>query len=162
MTKIAFVSSLMILSIASTAQAGFWGSMKKDTPVCRDALVNILGESAQNTKLKFKKTLTGVDAQGKVCTYDISVNETTDNKKGTVNVTGEGFWPFTNSITIENGKNCKADAQTVSGYEYSDNRDGINRYYPRDLTIQKLSENGKIKLTYKQTGPAKVCIGELN
>ncbi len=162
MKKITLVSSLMILSISSTAQAGFWGSKKKDTPVCRDALVTILGESAENTKLDFKKTLTGVDANGKVCTYDIAVNELKADKKGTVNVTGEGFWPFTNTIAIENGKNCKADAQEVSGYAYNENRDGINRYYPRDLKIQKLSASGKLKLTYKQTGAAKECTGELN
>lgn len=162
MKKMTFISSMIVFSLSATAHAGFWGSGKKNTPVCRDALVNLLGESAQNTKLKFKKTLTGLDANGKVCTYDISVNETNDDKKGTVDVVGEGFWPFTNSIIIENGKNCKSDAQEVSGYEYSENRDGINRYYPRDLKIQKLSESGKLKLTYKQTGPAKICIGELN
>lgn len=163
MKSLLVASTLVAISTISTAHAGFLSNkFKKESPICRDAVITLLGESAANTNIHFVKTLTGVDADGKVCEYEITVNESTSNKTGTIGVTGEGFWPFTNSIEItNNAKNCKADNQKVNGYGYDKRTDGINRHYPRDLTIEKVAANGKIKLTYKQTGPTKECTGEL-
>jgi hypothetical protein len=161
MKKLLLTLSLVSVSMISVSHASILDAATPNVSVCRDAFVNLMGESANNSKVNFKKTLDGVDSKGAVCSFKISLYETTDLKKGLINIDAPLLNPFNHSMPAENSKKCDNNAQEVKGF-YSFKQDsGWHHRFTSKLSLSKSAENGKISVTYRQEGSTITCTGEL-
>jgi hypothetical protein len=161
MNKCLFIISLATASLASIAQASVFDPITPNTSVCRNALINLMGETPSNSKVNFTKILDGTDSEGSACTLKISLYETNDSQKGLLTVTGKYLNPFNHSIDVENLKGCDNNAQAVKGFHTFKQDSGWYHRFTSKVNITKLAENGKIEVIVRQEGYTKTCTGEI-
>lgn len=158
--KLLIILSLMTSSMIPVAQASKDNYFNPNVSVCRDAFVNLMGESASNSKVNFKKMLDGVDSRGAVCTLQISLYETSDSKKGLINIDGGLLDPYKHSMATENSEPCDNNAQEVEGFSFRQSSGWHSRFTSK-LRISKIAESGKISVYMQEGGMYRTCTGEL-